>query len=467
MTIKEMEARTGMDRANIRFYEREGLLAPRRLSNGYRDYSEQDAETLLRIKLLRSLHVPLEEIRALQAGARSLEDAMRAQLNMLEAEKRDVACAESVCRAIQADRAQFESLNAGKYLQKLSDSTPQESAYFSVRQDVVPQLSHPWRRFFARSLDLALCTTLWELLFVLGLRINPSTDAGRIAGLASTLLGFLTMLFLEPLLLRLFAATPGKALFGLRLTDADGAHLSYAEGLSRTWRVIWRGLGLNIPVYRLVRLWKCYKTCCAGETESWDDFPLSRLYVIRDTRRWRGFAFAAAQALLFFACFWAVEAASLPPNRGSLTVAEFAENFNYLCRYYDLDYNYILLPDGSWSETPQLRTGFLIVIGTQPEPLRYTTDGGRLIGVSLTAENENPLALMSTDRMKLIALSMVAAEPGAGAFSGAADAVFRRMDNAWSDCSFTLFGISVDYTCRFDPEDGDSVSYSFEMTKSP
>ena len=39
MTIKEIEERTGMDRANIRFYEKEGLLAPERLANGYRDYT--------------------------------------------------------------------------------------------------------------------------------------------------------------------------------------------------------------------------------------------------------------------------------------------------------------------------------------------------------------------------------------------------------------------------------------------
>ena len=38
MTIKELETRTGMERANIRFYEKEGLLSPKRLDNGYRDY---------------------------------------------------------------------------------------------------------------------------------------------------------------------------------------------------------------------------------------------------------------------------------------------------------------------------------------------------------------------------------------------------------------------------------------------
>ena len=38
MTIREIEARCQMERANIRFYEREGLLTAQRLPNGYRDY---------------------------------------------------------------------------------------------------------------------------------------------------------------------------------------------------------------------------------------------------------------------------------------------------------------------------------------------------------------------------------------------------------------------------------------------
>ncbi|MFA6783241.1 MAG: MerR family DNA-binding transcriptional regulator, partial [Sedimentibacter sp.] len=40
MLIKEIENLSGMERANIRFYEREGLITPKRLDNGYRDYSE-------------------------------------------------------------------------------------------------------------------------------------------------------------------------------------------------------------------------------------------------------------------------------------------------------------------------------------------------------------------------------------------------------------------------------------------
>ena len=73
MTIKEIEDRTGLPRANIRFYESQGLIAPSRGENGYRDYSQEDCQTLLKIKLLRKLDCSLEDIRSLQAGERSLD----------------------------------------------------------------------------------------------------------------------------------------------------------------------------------------------------------------------------------------------------------------------------------------------------------------------------------------------------------------------------------------------------------
>ena len=55
MHIKDVEQRTGLSRANIRYYEQEGLVHPARRKNGYRDYSPDDLETLLRIRLLRRL----------------------------------------------------------------------------------------------------------------------------------------------------------------------------------------------------------------------------------------------------------------------------------------------------------------------------------------------------------------------------------------------------------------------------
>ena len=53
MTIKEVESRTELVRANIRYYESQGLISPVRRENGYREYTQQDVDTLLKIKLLR------------------------------------------------------------------------------------------------------------------------------------------------------------------------------------------------------------------------------------------------------------------------------------------------------------------------------------------------------------------------------------------------------------------------------
>ena len=55
MTIKEIETLSGLPRANIRYYESEGLIAPKWAENGYREYSQADAEVLLRVKLLQAL----------------------------------------------------------------------------------------------------------------------------------------------------------------------------------------------------------------------------------------------------------------------------------------------------------------------------------------------------------------------------------------------------------------------------
>ena len=59
MKMKEAEARTGLDRKNIRYYESEELLEPGRTEgNRYRDYSEEDIVRLLEIKLFRQLGIP-------------------------------------------------------------------------------------------------------------------------------------------------------------------------------------------------------------------------------------------------------------------------------------------------------------------------------------------------------------------------------------------------------------------------
>src|SRR5699024_11645108 len=67
MTVKEVEERTGLPRANIRYYESEGLIHPARGQNGYRDYRQEDVDTLLKIKLLRQVGRSEEHTSELQS----------------------------------------------------------------------------------------------------------------------------------------------------------------------------------------------------------------------------------------------------------------------------------------------------------------------------------------------------------------------------------------------------------------
>ena len=70
MRIGDLAEATGTPVETIRFYEREGLIAPpRRSDNNYRMYQPAHAERLAFIRQCRSLDMALDEVRALQKPA--------------------------------------------------------------------------------------------------------------------------------------------------------------------------------------------------------------------------------------------------------------------------------------------------------------------------------------------------------------------------------------------------------------
>ena len=121
LQIKEVEARVGVTRKNIRFYEKEGLLAPRRQAgNGYRDYTEEEVARLERIKLLRKLDVPLEEIAAMLDGRLTLAQGMRRHLVTLEHRQDNLATARALSERLVQEPGLLEGLDAGAYLSEMA-----------------------------------------------------------------------------------------------------------------------------------------------------------------------------------------------------------------------------------------------------------------------------------------------------------------------------------------------------------
>lgn len=101
MKIKDVEKRVGITSANVRFYEKEGLLNPvRNQENNYREYTEADVEILKQIKVLRLLGIPLADIKRLNKGEISLEVIVENRLEQIHQEEKNLQAVEKVCETI-------------------------------------------------------------------------------------------------------------------------------------------------------------------------------------------------------------------------------------------------------------------------------------------------------------------------------------------------------------------------------
>lgn len=121
MTIKEVEARTGLTRSNIRFYEKEGLIEPSRNdNNGYRDYSEKDVETIKKIAYLRTLEISIEDIHHIITDKVSLTEVIKKQTLIIKEQIDGLHKAKAMCEKMMEDGdVSFDELRVEKYVTDL------------------------------------------------------------------------------------------------------------------------------------------------------------------------------------------------------------------------------------------------------------------------------------------------------------------------------------------------------------
>ena len=134
MKINEVEAQVGITKKNIRFYEEQGLIAPRRNSeNGYREYGPREVDQLRQVKLLRKLGVPLEEIRKMQSGTHTVGDGMRRHLVTLERDKKNLEQSIHLCRTLSDRDERLDDLDAAALLEQM-DRLEREGTTFLNKQ---------------------------------------------------------------------------------------------------------------------------------------------------------------------------------------------------------------------------------------------------------------------------------------------------------------------------------------------
>ncbi len=460
MTIKELENKTGMTRANIRFYESEGLLSPKRLDNGYRDYSEEDVRTLEKIKLLRQLQLDLDTIRTLQRGTLTLEQALFSQLTKLEGDRAVMERAAQVCRELELSGVEYAALDPRPWLAQLEpplvrpvlpNPPPPIPKKEAARDDTPRACYHPWQRWLARMLDMTLYSTVLEVLWLVLLRDQSLMRLGEGGILLQWILGLIGLAFalaVEPLWLHYWGWTPGKWVFGLKLRNERGEKLSLAEGLRRGCAVAWEGYGLNIPIYSLWRFWKCRVMGLEGRDCHWDGENGYRY--TKEERQFSGWMFAGVQVVCVILLLVGVLYTNTPPCRGDLTVEQFAKNYNYYCKQLGEDFSGLptLSGDGRWVEEQQPSgTAVIHMFGDTTvwsDPV-FTLAGDRVVKVELHMESRDKAVGGSLrELLTLLAMSGSLDEPNLFTYH-LRDWVkmYQEQFSQWEDAELTYRGLRI------------------------
>lgn len=459
MTIKELENRTNMTRANIRFYEGEGLVSPKRLDNGYRDYSEEDARTLEKIKLLRQLQLDIDTIRKVQRGALTLEQALFSQLTRLEGDKSVVERAVQVCRELERSGVEYAALEPQPWLDRLRLG-PGPAGPSEIPPAVLPGAEepeeevhwacwHPWRRLLARELDMAVYGTLFALLWVLAARDWSAIRAGGLAGWVKGAVLLAFALAAEPLWLHYWGWTPGKWVLGLKLRNEAGGKLTLAQGLRRSLAVLRDGCGWGIPFWSLWKAWQCRKLGLKGRDCRWDEEEDYRY--TKQARRFAPQLYAGICVLCAGLLYAGFLHTRLPVARGPLTVEDFCRNYNhYLAQLVDRDHNRLpgLDGEGRWVEREGgVVEGSFVNEGyarwDQPE---FTLEHGRVTAVRLHMESDEETVPDMGTRQLLVLLAMSGSLDGLTAFNfdlrGWVEACRKPMAR-WEDLDFAYRGLHV------------------------
>lgn len=470
MTIKEIEVVTGMTRANIRFYESEGLISPARNENGYRVYSQEDLEVLKRIKLLRSLQISLEEIKELHSGNHELGDTLAKHLKQLEQNKKEIAHSQKVCQVMKDDGAQYQTLDAQRYL-SYSDKW-EDAGNKELQKDVLPVVRIPIRRFFARMLDFFLYGALWEIIMIVGFNMNVGS-AGSFFDILEIAMGILLMFLLEPILLCKFGTTFGKWILGIYVLDDEDNKLSYKVASERTKSVLWHGVGYRIPFLSQVKMWKAYKECDYSRPLEWESGSVISL---KDDKKWRNIAYCGAHLMIFGIVYLMLLVAQMPKHRGDITVAQFKENYEQLNRYHGI------FADTLWEEEEEDSSGTVITVGDEIDrpTVTFMEEDGLMTGMCIELKTQRDVTWLSSylDERMLCVLAFVCAQEEVGLLSDTQDEIIEYLtEHTYENFKFEKHGIKVKYhiyhegysyvsdDAMFSSEPNAIYSFRFEMAK--
>lgn len=301
-------------------------------------------------------------------------------------------------------------------------------------QNKVP---NPWRRYFARSIDMGLYTLLLRVFSLFVLRYD--FRSGGIEALIVAVAVGILMVFIEPLLLTSLGTTPGKWLFGLVLRDQFGGKLSYGDGLERTFGLLLNGLGLQIPLYSFYRLLKSHTACRDNEVMPWDH---KVVYKIKDEKVIRFTGVLVMFVLTFALNLFAYNQAQLPLHRGAIGHDEFTSNCQDFIKFHQLSLNGVLDDQGHWQ--PADSDDYLLTFMMKPIDQQVQEENGRIKRVTLETETrDDSLNIDLQNQLLMVYSSFVGADKQVKSSDLYAEEIISLFESPYKSFDITYKGYHI------------------------
>lgn len=135
MKINEVEELLNTPRANIRYYEKEGLINVSRKENGYRNYTEEDIARLKKIIIFRKLGISVDKIKDLLNGDAELSQILDESIVELEKQIEELKGAIEVSKEIKHNNVCAEELDETYYWNLINEKENDGQGFPDTWQD--------------------------------------------------------------------------------------------------------------------------------------------------------------------------------------------------------------------------------------------------------------------------------------------------------------------------------------------
>lgn len=152
MKINEIEELLNTPRANIRYYEKEGLISVTRKENGYRNYSDEDVARLRKIIIFRKLGISVQQIKDLLNGDIELSQVLDESISELEKQINELNGAVEVSKYMKNNNVSADDLDEVYYWNLINEKEREGRGFFDTLQDFLDAeldiFDIMWKRVF-------------------------------------------------------------------------------------------------------------------------------------------------------------------------------------------------------------------------------------------------------------------------------------------------------------------------------